>query len=147
MPVPRLNIAPLICSWKHEKSSPPRFALWETTVKPNLVASSLISSDNLRSLFVAGQPLIKRILSYSLQSLRQSLTASFFSMIIEHATAEKWSYGALCKYWIRNDIPRAPRWNMSYRNRVFKVGQHIDAYWIVVEKIIENSKFDSTIFH
>ena len=60
----------------------------ENTVKPNLVASSLISSDNLRSLFVAGQPLIKRILSYSLQSLRQSLTASFFSMIIERATAK-----------------------------------------------------------
>lgn len=32
--------------------------------------------------------MIKRILSYSLQSLRQSLTASFFSMIIERATAE-----------------------------------------------------------
>lgn len=31
---------------------------------------------------------MKRILSYSLQSLRQSLTASFFSMIIERATAE-----------------------------------------------------------
>ena len=135
MPVPRLNIAPLICFWKHEKSSPPRFALWENTVKPNLVASSLISSDNLRSLFVAGQPLIKRILSYSLQSLRQSLTASFFSMIIERATAEN----DLTEPSANTEsgmIFHVPWWNMSYRNHVFKVWQHIDSYWIVVEKII-----------
>ena len=133
MPVPRLNIAPLICSWKHEKSSPPRFALWENTVKPNLVASSLISSDNLRSLFVAGQPLIKRILSYSLQSLWQSLTASFFSMIIERATAENDLTEPSANTESGMIFHVLPRWNMSYRNRGFKVRKHIDTLGISVK--------------
>lgn len=132
MPVPRLNIAPLTCSWKHEKSSPSRFALWETTVKPNLVASSLISSHNLKSLFVAGQHLIKRILSYSLQSLRQSLTASFFSMIIERATAEN-DLTVPSANTESGMIFHVPRWNMSYRNWGFNVIKHIDTLGISVK--------------